>query len=159
MPIAFDTDQTRPFSLATDAPKPEASRPAFNVRFLTRRQALRYDALVADALAARADIAKFWNLVWQAIGIGVVGWHNMPLDKAELPSDAPFTRENAEAVLTGMEIMELAFGYTSAVSLSGDDRKNSPTQPSSDTEVVAVQTAEPADKAKTGDGVATTPQP
>ena len=47
----------------------------------------------------------------------------MPLVEAGIPADAPFTRENAEALLTFSELAELGFNYTSAVSLSGDDRK------------------------------------
>ena len=60
MPIAFDPDQTSPFSLESDREKPEASRPVFLVRFLTKRQVHQYDAAIADAMKARATPAEFW---------------------------------------------------------------------------------------------------
>jgi hypothetical protein len=82
MPLSIDPEATVWTSLITDRAKPEASRPAFECKFLSVRenQQVRriYDQAVADV--AGDDDAYAAKLL-DAIMVGVIGWRNIFVPK------------------------------------------------------------------------------
>ena len=139
MPLSCDPSATALYVLAGAAGK--TPTPAFVCRFLTRRQISEHRRLLKQAESAQGD--AFWDLVWQAIAIGVVGWQNI--------SEKPFGREALEDSLTEAELMELAARYPDAVTMAEHDRKNS-SAPHSHTPGAAAADA----GARTAGGPATT---
>lgn len=116
MPIACDPTQSVWFSLDSDKPKPEPSRPQFQARFLTCRQTRQVGELVQEA-AKLSDVEAEGKLL-DAIMIGVIGWRNMPHGK-------PFSRDAIADTLTVAELYELAFKQSSETRLAEIDRKKS----------------------------------
>jgi hypothetical protein len=107
MPLSLDPDRTAAYSLASDTDKPEATRPAFICRFMTRRQHQKHREIMERA-ASESDDSRVFALIMEAIGIGVIDWRNF---------DKPFSRETIEDVLSDRELWELAWNYPIAVKL------------------------------------------
>lgn len=158
MPISSDPARTAPYWLACDAETPEANRPTFDCRFLTRREMRRVDELTKQAYAAKDD-AQCYGLLIDALRVGVAGWRNM-FDPDGQP--VPFDLSAIDGILTDQELWELVYGYPRAVSRTEHDRflSRSPSQPtgaSSATVAATSATTSPAPPAPSGSAVDAAP--
>jgi hypothetical protein len=122
MPLAADPNATVDFSLGSDRDKPAASRPVFIVRMLTRRQASEIERLTKAANETKDDRECF-DLCWQAITQGVVGWRNF-VDPSTGKPLKEFSSDNLSAALSDLEIFELLLSYPLAVRLEERGRFN-----------------------------------
>lgn len=120
MPIATDPDQRVDFVLKHDAQKPPESRPAFVCRAMSRRESRRVLDMVQAAHAERDD-ARSYQMLVEALRVGVVGWRHMPI---------PFDFEQIDTICGYREIWELAWGYPLGGNLPEADRpKSEPVSP------------------------------
>ena len=141
MPISADPKATFDFVLKSDADKPAESRPAFQFRFMTRRELSRFERLRAEAFDTKDDAETFAKLS-EAILISIVGWRN--INDAE-GKPIPFTRETWDEPLTDREIWEMAINVPgSCVASEGDRSKSLPPSQSAGVESVPLATAENA---------------
>jgi hypothetical protein len=125
MPISADPDKTAEYVLPTDADKPADTRPTFICRFMTKREYVTHGDIIAKARSSPATPegdAECYHLLQQAIAIGVVGWRNM-VDRDGNP--VPFSTDNFDAVLSDLEIWELAANFPLAIQTSEVDAKKS----------------------------------
>ena len=120
MPVSADPNATCEIWLDDDADQPAQTRLTFTCRFLTRAQRTRVLELRRTAFA-ETDNAKCFDLLWQAISIGVVGWRNAVNGDDGRPVEA-FNRETIGLVLSDQEIWDLANEYPAKVSLSETER-------------------------------------
>jgi hypothetical protein len=118
MPISANPDATAPYWLAADEGIPEETRPTFVCRFMTRREHQRVADLAKQAFETKDDAACY-DLLIQALSVGVVGWRNI---KGRDGADVPFDLSSIDAVLTNAEIWEAVYGYPRAVSRTENDR-------------------------------------
>lgn len=121
MPLSDDPNALGVFSLATDRDKPEATRPCFVVRFVTRGKDRERKRLIEQAETTIDDAERF-ALLLKAIKTCVVGWRNV---KGDDGAELPFNDENLEAKLNDREFWELARGCVYGVTMNGEDLKNS----------------------------------
>ncbi len=77
MPLALDPHETVPVSLALDADKPEESRPTFICRFVSSRDVIRIEELVAEAAAQGTSNKDVNAKLNEALALEVVDWKNM----------------------------------------------------------------------------------
>jgi hypothetical protein len=120
MPLALDPEQTVPISLEVDKAKPDATRPAFLCRFLTKRKMTRVLDLLKQAQATD-DYDAAHKVIDEALNVGIVGWRNIAADGKPIP----FAPDAYDEVLTGTEKFELAQKQISETRLAEHERKNS----------------------------------
>lgn len=122
MPIALDPDQTYPVYLIIDEPKPEATRPAFLFRYLTKRKARladerldRANAIIGDEKMDREPKGRELEAIaGELMALALAGWRNIP---------QPFSLEAIDDVLTYQEQWELLWKFRPLGQLSESDRK------------------------------------
>ena len=131
MPICCDPKATVPFSLDRDKAAPEAKRPAFLCKHLTRREVRAIDRIWVGLKDRTME--EFYAGCQKIIAIGIVGWQNF----VEPPTDAdgnpnplagkpmPFSVEAIDAQISDGEYVTLASTFPLAVALAEGDRKNS----------------------------------
>lgn len=122
MPIALDPNETAPVALRSDTDKPEAERPVFLFRHLTRKHRRQVDAWTAELYAAESD-EVVEGLLDKVILHGLAGWRNMGTD---------YDPAKLDDILTGAEKMELALVYpreVTRVELSKKKASGSPPSP------------------------------
>lgn len=119
--LSANPDSRAEFYLSTSDGIERKKRPAFLVKFLTRRELSRHGELVQAAKDAD-NPAECVRLLHEAVGIGCTNWRNV-LDAEGKPR--PFTREemdNPDTGLTDMELWELAQCYVGVVQVSARDQ-------------------------------------
>src|SRR5687767_4470376 len=135
IPISLDPSATTDIYLDSDEQRPREQRVPFRCRFLTCRQRSQVAQKVAEARDAAKDAEKCEALLREALAIGVVG---------PVKEGMPCTLDNVWAVLSPLEMWELADQYPDKVSLSELDRKKSERQSPSSSAASAVNVAKPA---------------
>lgn len=133
MPLALDSNETAAVALRSDADKPEAERPVFLFRHLTRKQRRQVDAWMAEVDAAETDEAVE-SLLDKVILLGLSSWRNMGVayDPAKL-----------DEILTGAEKMELALVYPREVTQVELSKKKASASPPSPDTAASVPAAPP----------------
>lgn len=128
MPICANSDATAPVYLDIDKDQPDA--PHFVSKFLTRRQSREVSRLCDEAFKATDD-EKCFDLLWQAITVGIVGWVGF-VDADSKPID--FNRDAFDDALTDREIWMLARDYPSQLIVQERERplSNSPSPASAE---------------------------
>lgn len=139
MLIAMDPSQTFELTLDFYKQQPEESRPIFVCRFLTCRQVLKFEQLIAEAGDKRKDQEGANRLLNEALGLAVVGWKNVSSD---------FSIDALSDVLTPREKWELAFAIPGEVVLAESNKKKS-ISPSASDGAAAPANAQPAASAQT----------
>lgn len=158
MPVKL-CGETVPVWLSSDESTPIETRPVFDVQYLSARQAIEYQKLLADAQKhsnARQDVDANASID-AAIALAVVSVKNMPpLPPGVETSGNPVL--DVIGILSGMEKWELLFKIPSAVLDAEKAKKKSPsTSPSA---AASSAPAAPAENAATpAESAAANPQP
>lgn len=121
MPLALDPNLTTEIVLPSDEHRPEESRPAFIVRFLTCRELTKFYATF-DAARADKELPGEMAKLDAAIFTALVGWRNI-IGRDGAPID--FAADRLDDVLTLGEKWRLARLIPSAVSISEQEKKAS----------------------------------
>lgn len=120
MPIALDTEETIWFPLASDAKKPDETRPEFETRFLDYATVRKIRRAIESAVK-ETDDEKANELLDDALCSALVGWRNMGQGEKAVT----FSREALSHVLTVNEKYELASLCVIKTQLAELDRKKS----------------------------------
>lgn len=137
MPIALEPDERRVVWLATDAEKPIESRPVFVCAAPSRRKMIEYGR-IRKLYAETTDDGSFFELILDAILLGVTGWKNIPVE---------FGREAMIDLLTEGELIELHKSWPKAFEITEEDRRGFPLRPQSDA-AASVELAPPESATK-----------
>lgn len=114
MPLSADPNARARFSLSNYQDMPEARRPAFLVRFMSKAEVDEHRRLMDEATTDGMSTAQTMALVGTALELGIVGCVNMPVANWK----------DAIPLLSRNEFWELAWSYPNAVRPVGDDLKN-----------------------------------
>jgi len=106
MPMAIDPNQTFKIVLLSDQDKPKKEQPAFIFRHPTGRQ-WRQISGMQDALEECNGGAEVADKVFEAAGLVMVGWENMPAPDGK--GHLAFDIDRLEDVIGMVEAQELIF--------------------------------------------------
>lgn len=123
MPVALEPGVRLPIVLEIDEDKPEATRPTFYVRALSRRQCgqfmERYDARFEGDNVTQAVVSQRLQALLEDL---IIGWDNM---RAPDGAAIPFSSEAIFDVLSDAEIRELILRCQMARYLKPEEKKSS----------------------------------
>lgn len=102
MPIATDPKATFNYVLDSDREKPEKGQPTFILKVLSASKTREAIQMNERLTGTESEVAQF-DLIFDVIMLGVIGWRNMSMGNGQLT----FDRENLLAVLTLAEATEL----------------------------------------------------
>jgi len=146
MPLGLDPEQTADVWLKSDAPKPLATRPTFQFKYLTSRELRQVQELRAQA-RKEEDNAKCEKLIFSALAIALRGWKNMTSLEGDQLVEIPYAFDRLPEITTLAEQWELLNDFPQNVMNSENDRANFPSpspSPSANSAPEPVATANPA---------------
>lgn len=131
MPIALEPGGRYPVVLEIDKNKPEATRPTFYFKALAGRK-WREAARISDSLELQRDSFQVVDQLYEAVKWGLVDWEHM-IDP-ETGQAIPFNPDDLDLIIQPAEAAELIPKMLTAGLPTGDERKNSESPHSSNTE-------------------------
>lgn len=140
MPLSCNPNARARFSLPGDANIALAARPSFQIKHITKADSGRHEELMDSAVTAQRTPQgdqKAYQLVCEALQIGITGWDNIVYPPTHEKNGQPipsgdFNELFASGVLTQDELWTLAWNYPSVVRPVEIDLKNLGSRPQSE---------------------------
>lgn len=121
MPLCAEPTDTLPYSLTTDAAKPEAERPVFVFQHLTERESRKVRRLINSAYEIRStDEDKAAALLGEAIAVGLVD-----VRRVKFRGQPVTVKQEPQDYLKTGELWELAWATLTAPMPTTEEKKSS----------------------------------